>query len=193
MVCPRTLTNKTRRAAAFTLVEYMFAVSIGVLVLGVGVVLWAYASKTSVALWGYADLSTRSKMTLDEVSQKIRNAEAVKSFSSSELVLLVPSTTTSNGLDTITYTYNPTARTFAQTIVTPANGTQQKTLLTGCSAFEFKVYQRIPQYGSDALLTATDTNTAKVVEMRWTAGRRLTGDKTNMVSAVSSKVVIRSK
>jgi hypothetical protein len=193
MVCHRTLTNKTRRAAAFTLVEYMFAVAIGVLVLGTGVVLWGYASKTSVTLWSYADLSMKSKMASDQVSQKIRNAVAVKSFSSTDLVLLVPSATETNGYDMVTYTYSPTAQTLVQTVVSPVNATETKTLLTGCSGFEFKVYQKVPQSGVDTLTVAAGTNTAKVVEMRWTAGRQLTGEKTNMTSVVSSKVVMRSK
>jgi hypothetical protein len=167
-------------------------VAIGVLVLASAMVLWGYASKTCAALWAYADLSMTSKMTLDRVSQKIRNATAVTSFSSSQLVLLVPSPK-SNGLDTVTLTYDPVAQTLAQTILTPANATEQKTLLSGCSSFQFKVYQRIPQPGTNTLTDAATTNTAKVVEMRWTTGRRLTGDKTNLASVVSSKVVIRSK
>jgi Tfp pilus assembly protein PilW len=193
MVCHRTLTNNARRAAAFTLVEYMFAVAIGVLVLGTGVVLWGYASKTSVTLWSYADLSMRSKMASDLVSQKIRNAVAVKSFSSTDLVLLVPSATQTNGYDTVTFAYSPTDKTLIQTVVSPANATEAKTLLTECSGFEFRVYQKVPQSGVDTLTVAAGTNTAKVVEMRWTAGRQLTGEKTNMTSVVSSKVVMRSK
>lgn len=193
MVCHRKLTNNACRAAAFTLVEYMFAVAIGVLVLGTGVVLWGYASKTSVTLWSYADLSMKSKMASDQISQKIRNAVAVKSFSSTDLVLLVPSATETNGYDTVTYTYSPSAQTLVQTVVSPVNATATKTLLTGCSGFEFKVYQKIPQSGVDTLTVAVGTNTAKVVEMRWTAGRQLTGEKTNMTSVVSSKVVMRSK
>src|SRR5687767_6051162 len=129
MVCNRSLTGKNYRVAGFTLVEYMFAVSIGVLVLGAGVVLWAFASKTSVTLWSYADLSMTSKRTLDEVSQRIRNAVAVKSFSSSQLVLLVPNTAYTNQYDTVTFTHDPTEQTFARTVVTPANVTEQKTLL----------------------------------------------------------------
>src|SRR5688572_28875231 len=84
------IATKPRGTAAFTLVEYMFAVAVGVIVLGAGTMLWAYASKTCAALLNYSDLSMTSKLASDRVSQEIRNAIAIQSFSSNQIVLTDP-------------------------------------------------------------------------------------------------------
>jgi hypothetical protein len=176
------ITTKPRRAAAFTLVEYMFAVAVGVIVLGAGTMLWAYGSKTCAALLNYSDLSMTSKLAADRVSQEIRNAIAVQSFSTNHIALLDP-----NGSN-VTFAFFPAVGKLYQTKA----GTS-KLLLSGCKSFQFKVYTRVPTTGSDALTEATTTATAKVVQMRWAVSRQLTGDKDNVNNMVSANVVIRTK
>src|SRR5436190_24065683 len=85
-----------RRTRGFTLVEYMVATSIGLLILTVGIVFWAYATRTSASLLGYVDLSATSKNALARMSQQIRNAQAVKSCSESKLVLQIPGASGTN-------------------------------------------------------------------------------------------------
>ena len=174
------ITTKSRRAAAFTLVEYLFAVAVGVMVLGAGTLLWAYASKTCAALLNYSELSMSSKLAADRMSQEIRNAIAVKSFSSNKIELIDP---------------NGTNVTFVRLgdKLYQQKGLTSKLLLTGCNSFQFKVYTRVPTTGSDALTEATTTATAKVVQMRWAARRQLTGDQDNVNNMVSANVVIRTK
>lgn len=174
--------TKPRGRAAFTLVEYMFAVAVGVIVLGAGTMLWAYASKTCAALLNYSDLSMTSKLASDRVSQEIRNAIAVQSFSSNQITLTDP-----NGTN-VTFVHIPAA---GKLYYTKAGKT--KTLLSGLKSFQFKVYSRVPSSGSDALTETASVATAKVVQMQWSAGRQLTGDRDNVESLVSAKVVIRSK
>jgi len=174
------IATKPRATAGFTLVEYMFAVAVGVIVLGSGTLLWAYASKTCAALLNYSDLSMTSKLASDRVSQEIRNAIAVQSFSSNQIVLTDPNGT------------NVTFVRLGDKLYQQKAG-KSKLLLSGCSSFQFKVYTRVPITGSDALTEATTTATAKVVQMRWTVARQLTGDKDNVNNMVSAKVVIRSK
>ena len=176
------ITTKPRGAAAFTLVEYMFAVAIGVIVLGAGTVLWGYASKTCAALLNYSDLSMTSKLASDRMSQEIRNAIAVQSFSSNSIVLTDP-----NGTN-VTFIYFPAVRKLYQ--IKPGS---TKLLLSGCNSFQFKVYTRVPTAGSDVLAEAATTATAKVVQMRWSVGRQLTGDRDNVNSMVSANTVIRTK
>ena len=169
------------RAAAFTLAEYMVAMSIGLMVLAAAVVLWAYASRTCAQLLNYVTLSASSKNALDQMSQEIRNATAVQACSINRLIVNDPSGTN------IDYAYDGTLRTLTKT-----KGGQATTLLSGCSSFRFSFFQRTPTNGTYDLTTTTSTNLVKVVQMQWTCGRRLTGDKTNFQSQVSSKVVIRS-
>ena len=182
MVFNRTSILRARGVAAFTLVEYMIAMSVGLIVLAAACVLWGFASVTCAGLLNYVDMSMTSKNALEMVSREIRNAVAVQSFSASQLVLLDPRE------QQVTLTYDSASQTLKQT-----KGTEQKILLQGCSSFQFKVFQRTPTYASDALSVATSTNTAKVVQMQWTCARKLTGDKQNVENLVSSRVVIRSK
>ena len=184
MVCKPTSTAKTRarRAAGFTLAEVMVAMSIGVMVLAAAVVLWAYATRTCATLLNYVELSIAGKNTLDTMSREIRNATAVKSCTASQLIIFDP-----DGVQ-VAYDYNAGNKALTQT-----KGAEIKILLKECNAFQFKMYQRTPANGTDALTETTSTNTAKVVQMQWTCGRMLTGDTTNVQSQLSAKVVIRSK
>lgn len=182
MVCKPTSTAKVRRAAGFTLAEYMVAMSIGVMVLAAAVVLWAFATRTCATLLNYVELSIASKNTLDTMSREIRNATGVNNCTANQLVILDP-----DGVQ-VTYDYSATDKALTQT-----KGAEIRILLKECSAFQFKMYQRTPASGTDVLTETTSTNTAKVVQMQWTCGRRLTGDTTNVQSQLSSKVVIRSK
>ena len=182
MVFNRTSILRARGPAAFTLVEYMVAMSIGVIVLGAACVLWGFASMTCAGLLNYVEMSMTSKNALESVSREIRNAVAVQSFSASQLVLLDPSK------KQVTLSYDSASQTLKQT-----KGAEQRTLLKGCSSFQFKVFQRTPTSASDTLSAASNTDTAKVVQMQWTCARKLKGDKQNVENMVTSRVVIRSK
>src|ERR1041384_3921486 len=90
MVCKPTSCVKRRRRHGFTLVEYMIATSIGLLVLAGALLLWAFATRTCATLFGYVELSTTSKNALDRVGQQIRNAWTIQSCSATQLVLISP-------------------------------------------------------------------------------------------------------
>ena len=188
MVCKPTSCAKRLRPTGFTLVEYMIATSIGLLVLAGALLLWAFATRTCASLFGYVELSSTSKNALDRVGQQIRNALTIQSCSATQLVLISPSATGS-GTITNTFAYQSDPQTLVWT-----NGADVKTLLTDCTNFQFAVYQRTPVAGSFDLYTnAWSTNTAKVVQMQWTCVRSVTGDKKSVESQVSAKVVIRNK
>ena len=90
MVCKPTSTTRTRSKAGFTVAEFMVAMSIGVMVLAAGLLLWAYASRTCATLLNYVELANASKTTLDGMSREIRNATVVQSCLSNQLVVLDP-------------------------------------------------------------------------------------------------------
>lgn len=175
-------TNRRRRVAALTLVELMFSIAIGMIALGAAMVLWGYATKTCATLMNYSEMAMSSKLGADTISQEIRNATVISSFSSSQLNLLDPDGTP------VAIAYDS-----ASSNVTYSKSGTTKTLLTGCTSFQFKLYQRVPQPGTDVLTEVFTTNLAKVVQMQWSCERQLTGDKKNVESLLSSKVVIRSK
>jgi hypothetical protein len=187
------LTSSTKRhARGLTLVEYLFATSIGVLILAAALMLWGFASRTCAMLYGYVDLAGTSKVALDRISQQIRNARSVQSCSATELVLVVPSEVTTNDA-TVTFRFNSASQTVVQTITELAQATRTKTLLTSCTNFQFNVYQRTPISNTFDVTPLVYTNTAKVVAMQWVCTRPLRGDQNMIEDQVSAKVVIRSK
>ena len=192
MVFNRTSCVKKFRAGGFTLVEYVVATSIGLLVLAVALLLWGYANRTCASLMAYVELSAASKNALDRVSQQVRNAKHVQSCSRNKLVLLMPAT--GSDVSTLTYAYDAATKTLKQTIVHANMQQETATLLTGCTDFEFSVFQRTPMSNSFQLYTnGWSTNTAKVVQMRWKCARKLTGDKNNVETQIAAKVVIRNQ
>jgi prepilin-type N-terminal cleavage/methylation domain-containing protein len=179
--------HQRRRPNGFTLVEYMVATSIGLLVLAGALLLWAFATRTCASLLGYVELSSTSKNALDRISQQIRNGK-IQSCSTNQLVLTSP---TSSGVGTITNTFSYKAD--EQTLVW-SNGPSVQTLLTDCTNFQFLVYTQVPTSNTFELENKTwDINTARVVWMEWTCIRKVTGDKKSVESQVSAKVVIRNK
>jgi hypothetical protein len=176
-------TSCAKRRTGFTLAEYLVATSIGLLVLAAALVLWGYASRTCASLLGYVDLASNSKIALARVSQQIRNAKTVTSCNATQLVIVDP-----DGQKAL-IAYDPTAKALVR-----VKNSVRTTLLTDCTNFQFSVFQRTPISNSFQLYTnAWNTNTAKVVEMRWICHRRVTGDKSSVESQVSAKVVIRNK
>jgi hypothetical protein len=170
----------------------MVATSIGLMILTVGIVFWAYATRTSASLLGYVDLSSTSKNAFDSISQQVRNAQQVRSCSENRLVLQVPGATGTN-LRTMTYIYDWTGKTLTQIMAQNNVVLERKTLLTECTNFQFAVFQRTPLSNSFQLITnAWNTNTAKVVQMQWTCARKLTGDRNMIESQVSANVVMRN-
>jgi hypothetical protein len=171
----------------------MIASSIGLMIITVALVLWAYASKNTASLLGYMELSTSSKYALDSMSQQIRNAKRVLSCSPERLVLVVPGGTLNNPR-TMTYAFDRTNQLLRQTYVRSSTQRESKVLLTGCTNFSFSVFQRTPLSNSFVLQTnAFNTNTAKVVQMQWTCLRQVTGSKSSLENQVSAKVVIRNE
>jgi hypothetical protein len=177
------------RRAGFTLVEYMIATSIGLLVLAGALLLWAFATRTCASLFGYVELSSTSKNALDRVSQQVRNAKEVLSCSPTQLVLLHDNDPPATGTITNTFAY----LSGPQTLVW-SNGATATTLLTDCTNFQFNVYTKAPISNSFGLNTnAWATSSAKVLQLEWTCVRHVTGDKKSVESQVSAKVVIRKK
>jgi Tfp pilus assembly protein PilW len=191
MVFNRTSWNKGR-LRGLTLVEYMFATTIGVVVLGASLILWGFASRTAAMLYGYVDLAATSKHALDSISQQIRNARTVQSCSATQLVLSVPSDLTTNNA-TVTFGFNSVSQMLVLTVVETNQATRVKTLLTRCTNFQFSVFQRTPKSNTFDVEPLVFTNTAKVVTMQWRCTRPLRGDQEMIEDQVSAKVVIRSK
>ena len=160
--------------------EFLFAISIGILVLAAACSLSGFAGHTFVSVLNYVELSNDSKNALDRMSQAIRNAASLKSYSSTKLVFA--------DLDgnEIQFAYDPTLKTVTQT-----KGGVNTVLLRGCSSFKFSIYQSSPTKNSYDLLTAT-TNTCQVVQIQWACSRKLVSSRENTERQVSARMVMRN-
>ncbi len=181
MVCRISSSVDRPGQAGFTLTESLVAAALGVLILAAVCVLWGFANESFAATLNYVDMAAASKNALDRMSKQIRNARIVSSCTANELKLLDLSG------NEFKFTYDPTRKTLTQT-----RSNQVTTLLKGCNALSFALYQRTPSAGSYSLFTAASTNTSKVVQINWTCSRRLVGARQNTERQASAKVVIRN-
>jgi hypothetical protein len=129
---------------------------------------------------------------LDRISQEVRNAKQIQSCSATQLVLKIPPFAGTN--DTIvTIGYDAGNGRLVRTALKAGGIRETNVLLTGCTNFQFSVYNRVPSNSNFGLNSTWTTNEAKVVQMRWTCLRQVSGDKSSVETQVSSKVVIRNQ
>src|SRR6266487_3863058 len=76
-----------RSRSGFSLVEFMIAVSVGLLVIACAGALYLQTSKGFLAQLNYVDLDSQSRLALDQMSQQIRMANSLISYSATNLSL----------------------------------------------------------------------------------------------------------
>ena len=108
MECSATFTKKSGRRAAFTLIEFMVGMTIGSAVLLVMLQLTFYTGRSFAALYNYIELDRYSRNALDQMVYKIRQADAMTSFSANQMSF---SYNTTNNL---VYTYSSGAKTLTE-------------------------------------------------------------------------------
>jgi hypothetical protein len=89
---------------------------------------------------------------------------------------------------TISYVYSPGARTLTRT----QNGVS-RTLITGCDTLSFNLGTRNPIGGTFAVVSTTDVNEAKVVNVSWNCSRTILGVRANSESVQTARIVIRKQ
>jgi len=182
MECNVTFTKK-KRAAAFTLIEYMVVAGISGVVLLALTQLSFFTVRSFAALYNYIELDKYSRNALDQMVYKIRQADSLTTNTPTRLVFAY------NGTNTLTYNY---AR--DQKILTEQIGTgTPKVLLRGCDLLNFSIYQRNTAAGTyDQFPAFSGTNTAKLIQLSWSCSRSALGARINTESVQSAKIVIRN-
>ena len=118
---------------------------------------------------------------------KIRQADSLTSYATNRLVFSY------NTTNTLTYQYAVDSKQLIETITTPSGSAKRKTLLTGCDALTFSIFQRNTASGTYDQFPATLTNNAvKLVQLSWTCSRKMLGTRVNTESVQSAKIVIRN-
>lgn len=166
----------------FTLVEVMIAAGISSLLMLVLASFTSFGAHSCAALANYSDLETQSRLALDRMTQQIRQARGLISFSSTNLVLKAADGTA------LEFTYDPVKKTLSR-----VQGGTSTVLLQGCDYFNFNLFQRNPVQGTyDAYPMATP-GTCKLIQLTWVCSRTLLGARINTESVQSAKIVIRKR
>src|SRR5437762_6521973 len=88
------------RGRAMSLVEMLIATGLGTVLMTAIISLMIFAARSFVAVGNYVDLDVKSRNALDRISQEIRQAAGLQSYSTSQLIF------TNDDLTTLTYTYD---------------------------------------------------------------------------------------
>lgn len=178
-----TATSTDRRQAAFTLIELLVAIGVGAVLLVALMQVVFYTGRSFAALMNYTELDRNSRNALDQMIYKIREADELKDYSSNRLVFSYWKT------NELVYEFSPTERKLIESL----NG-KPTTLLTGCDALTFSIYQRNTAAGTFNQFPATITNSpAKLIQMSWTCSRNVLGARINSESVQSAKIVLRNQ
>lgn len=166
-----------------TLVEVMIATAIGAMILAAAGSLMVYNARTLAALSNYADLDRFSRGAVDKLSQDIRQATELVSFTATELQF-----NSSRGRSNITYTYYPDSK-----ILVRRQGRNRETLLQECDALTFTVYGRNNVSNSWDQFVVTNAAGAKLIKLNWTCSRTILGQAVNTESVQTAKIVMRKQ
>ena len=165
---------------AFTLVEILVAVALGVMVSGGVVILTMYTTRTFAALGTYADLDRTGRLAMDIMTSDIRQAKVLTSYSTNQVAF----TDVTNG--TFSYSWDPTS----QTLIRLYNG-ETRVLLTSCTTLAFHISQRTPSNNFAFWPTTVVTN-AKMIDVTWTCSRSILGQPVNTESVQTAKIAMRN-
>ena len=130
----------------------------------------------------YVDLDVKSRNALDRISQEIRQAAGLQSYSTSQLIF------TNDDLTTLTYTYDSAGKK-----LTRSQGGATQVLLTQCDSLNWYMYQRNMTNGTDEPIPTSDKNQCKLIKLTWVCSRTILGKRANTESVQSAEIVIRKK
>lgn len=163
--------------------ELLIVVGLSAVLLTTLAQVMVFTGRSFAALMNYIELDRFSRNALDQMIWKIRQCDALTSYSTNRLVFQYGAT------NSLSYEYSGVAK----TLVENDRGTV-KVLLRGCNALTFSIYQRNTAAGTYDQFPATLTNTtAKLVQVSWTCSRSVLGGLVNSESVQSAKVVIRNQ
>ena len=172
-----------RNTSGTTLVEFLFAIAIGMIAIAALASLSLYSGRTFAGLMNYADLENRSRSALDLMTKEIRQTSLLTAYTTNQL------TFTDYDGASLVYQYSPTN----QTLTRIKNG-GSKVLLTGCETLNFAIFQRNSTNGTyDQYPSSNEPTNTKLVQVSWVCKRSILGASINSESVQTAKIVIRKK
>jgi len=189
--------DRPTATAAFSLVEMLVSIGIGVVVIGVVVALSIVTAWHFNATSNYAQMDDQSRNALDKISKEVRNSTSLVAYNSTANPMYLQ-LTNANGPDGATITYDATAG----KLYLAKPGLATVTLLTQCDSFSFTLFNRYPLLSSNTFSFYSSTNFTtglidptftKVINMTWKCSRTLLGSKLNTEIVQTAQVVLRNK
>jgi hypothetical protein len=174
--------RRRRGAAGFTLIEMMISGGLGVFLLAMTMGVSLYTARSIASLTDSVNLNTQSRLVIDRMSKKIRQATAVTSFSPSYITVDYEGSS-------LTYAY------IAQTgRLVEIQDRRSIILLENCSSLTFELYKRNPVTSSfDQFPASTVLSEAKLVRVLWQCETTRLGQRLGLSEMISAKIVLRSK
>ncbi|HEX5221065.1 MAG TPA: prepilin-type N-terminal cleavage/methylation domain-containing protein [Verrucomicrobiae bacterium] len=178
----KTTSTKPSRRAAFTLVELLVSVGIASLLMVVVLSLSLYTTRSIASLTDSVDLGARSRHAIDRMSQKLRQASAINSFSPSAVSVVFKG-------KTLSYTYDAAEK----KLIENEQGAQT-TLLENCDRLTFTLYKRVPITNSFTQFPANTTiSEGKVIQVSWDTSRTLVSRRSGSAEMASARIVLRAQ
>ena len=176
--------NTRRHSLGASLVEYLFGLAIGGIVLAAAASMTLYTARSFAALENYSDLDDKSRNALDIMTRDIRQVTSLTTFATNRLDFL-----DADGVSTLSFVYSPSARTLRR-----ISGSDNTILLSECDNLTFAMFQRNPIAGTfDQFSNTLSEATCKLVQVNWTCSRSIMQGKVNTESVQTSKIVIRKQ
>jgi len=185
MVFKITSTKRRRRSqTAAALLDLLFSLGIGSIVLLGLAGLMFYTGRSFAALANYVELDTYSRTALDTMSREIRQTRRLISGSDTQLTF-----EDFDGTELV-YAYNADTRSLTRTKDGVAD---PDPLLEECNYLKFSMFQRNPMNGQYDQYPAATASQCKLVQLRWVCSRDLIHSRWNTESVQSAKIVIRKQ
>lgn len=178
--------DRWRSQGGFRLIEMMIAVGAGALILALVMTLYVFGLRSFASIGSYTEMDAKSRLALDLVLREIRQASLVVGFQTNGATpyLKVASTNGTAVTNTFVWSSATNGFTWAKT------GQATRTLLMGCTAWNFVCYQRAPTTNG-VFVPTTLGNRTKLINLSWTCARTNIS-RVVTESMVTAEVVLRN-
>jgi hypothetical protein len=174
-------TFRKSRVWGMTLVEIVVALGLSSLLLMTLSALYVYCVRSFAAMNNLIDLDNASRLAVDRLSQEVRQADRLLSFSTNELVF-------ERSGQPVRFTFHPLSR-----VLVLNKGTDPEVLLRDCDLVQCEIFQRTPWEGAYGFFPAASVADCKVVRLTWTTSRQTGGLLRNQANLRSAQVVLRNQ
>lgn len=182
--------RRTGRCRAYSLPEVLIASGLGVFVLAALLVGGLFTLHSFIAMFNYADMDMSSCSTLDGMSKEIRQASSLIAYTNSvsgTKALVFQGLDNSGKPMTLTYTWDPDTK----AVTCSKQGQADQVCLTGCTSWQFSLYDGAPSPGS-VFNATTNASDCKLVELTWTCRRTILG-QFDSETIQTAQIVLRNQ